>query len=271
MDRDVRSSWHFLDRGGVRLACADYGGTGPPVVLLHGLAGHAEEWTETASWLVESHRVIAPDARGHGRSDREPSDVSRSAHVDDVAAWIEYFGIAPAMVAGQSLGGHTAFLMASRRPELVPALVVAEASPQPEPQAVEEVRRWLEDWPVPFPTRDTALRFFGGNTLWARTWADGLERTNDGLRPRFEIDVMLATLEGASTLDFWDEWAAVRCPTLLVRAERGLDREVARRMVERLPQARLVEVKDASHDLHLEQPEAWQQALGAFLAEPGGR
>jgi pimeloyl-ACP methyl ester carboxylesterase len=85
VDSDAGPSWHFLDRDGVRLACADYGGEGPPVALLHGLAGLAEEWTETASWLVRSHRVLAPDARGHGRSDRNPADVFRAAHVADVS------------------------------------------------------------------------------------------------------------------------------------------------------------------------------------------
>lgn len=60
--------WHYRIRKGVRLACADYGGTGPPVVLLYGLCGHAGEWAETASWLSVSHRVVIPEQRGHGRS-----------------------------------------------------------------------------------------------------------------------------------------------------------------------------------------------------------
>src|SRR5581483_9482705 len=66
-------------RGGVRLACAVYGGEGSPVALLHGVAGNAREWDDTASWLVESHRVFAVDARGHGQSERRPGDVSRAA------------------------------------------------------------------------------------------------------------------------------------------------------------------------------------------------
>ncbi len=41
-----------LTRDGVHLAVRDFGGEGPPVVLLHGLAGHAEEWAQTASWLT---------------------------------------------------------------------------------------------------------------------------------------------------------------------------------------------------------------------------
>jgi pimeloyl-ACP methyl ester carboxylesterase len=271
MGSDVRPAWHFLDRGRERLACLDYGGEGTPVMLLHGLAGHAEEWVQTASWLVKSHRVLALDARGHGRSDREPSDVSRAAHVDDVSAWLDYFAVTRAMVVGQSLGGHTAFLFASRRPELVAGLVVAEASPEPELKDIEKVRRWLEAWPVPFASREAALDFFGGETIWADAWVRGLEETPDGLRPRFDIDVMIASLEEASTVAYWDEWRAVRCPTLVVRAEQGVDRDVARRMVETVQPARLVEIKAASHDVHLEQPEQWRGGLEAFLTEIAGR
>jgi pimeloyl-ACP methyl ester carboxylesterase len=270
MESDQRPSWHFVDRGGERLACLDCGGDGPDVVLLHGLAGHAEEWSQTASWLVGSHRVLAPDARGHGGSDRGSSDVSRATHVDDVSAWLDYFAITPAIVVGQSLGGHTAFLLASRRPELVAGLVVAEASPEPEPDEVVKVRRWLEAWPVPFASREAALDFFGGDTLWAHAWAAGLGQTPDGLRPKFDIDMMIASLEEASTVAYWDEWSAVRCPTLVVRAENGLARELALRMVEAATSARLVEIKHASHDVHLEQPEQWRRALEPFLNETVG-
>ena len=106
--------WHSTFRDGVHLACGDHGGEGPAAVLVHGLAGHAGEWDGTAAWLGRTHRVVAPDARGHGRSERRPGDVSRTACVDDLAHWIELLGLAPALVIGQSLGGHTAFLLAAR-------------------------------------------------------------------------------------------------------------------------------------------------------------
>jgi pimeloyl-ACP methyl ester carboxylesterase len=58
------------------LACRDFGGDGAAVLLLHGLAGHADEWTETASWLTKRCRVVAFDARGHGHSERFPGGFS---------------------------------------------------------------------------------------------------------------------------------------------------------------------------------------------------
>lgn len=70
----------------------------------------------------------------------------------------------------------------------------------------------------PFATDEDALTFFGGDTLWARTWAGGLDHTEDGLRPAFDADVMVAALGEGAVRSYWAEWAAVRCPTLVVLA-----------------------------------------------------
>jgi pimeloyl-ACP methyl ester carboxylesterase len=108
----------LLERDGVHLAGLDFGGDGPPVLLLHGLAGYAGEWSETASWLTGRCRVIALDARGHGSSERFPADVSRSAHVADAVFAVQALGLDPVVVMGQSLGGLTALLFAAERPDL---------------------------------------------------------------------------------------------------------------------------------------------------------
>jgi pimeloyl-ACP methyl ester carboxylesterase len=251
---------------GVHLACLDHGGDGQPAVLVHGLAGHAGEWDGTAAWLTATHRVAAPDARGHGRSERRPDDVSRAAYVDDLGRWIELLGLAPAVVIGQSLGAHTAFLLAARRPELVRALVVAEATPEADPEAPAAVEAWLRSWPVPFGGRADALAFFG-DTTWGRAWADGLERREDGLRPAFEVDVMTASLAEAAERDCWDEWRRVSCPALVVRAGDGdIPDAVVERMVAEAPKATEAVVAGALHDLHLQQPERWRHVVEAFLS-----
>jgi pimeloyl-ACP methyl ester carboxylesterase len=89
--------------------------------MLHGLAGHAGEWTETASWLTGGYHPFGLDARGHGRSERLPDDVSPAAQVADVAFVIEQLALGPVVLVGQSLGGLTALLVAARHPELVRA------------------------------------------------------------------------------------------------------------------------------------------------------
>jgi pimeloyl-ACP methyl ester carboxylesterase len=257
--------WRTTSRKGVHLACLDHGGDGPPAVLVHGLAGHAGEWDGTAAWLTPSHRVVAPDARGHGRSERRPGDVSRAAYVDDLAGWIELLELAPAVVIGQSLGAHTAFLLAARRPELVRAVVVAEATPEADPDAPAAVEAWLRSWPVPFGGRADALAFFG-DTTWGRAWADGLERREDGLWPAFDLDVMTASLADAER-GCWDEWRRVSCPALVVRAgEGGIPGAVVERMVAEAPHATAAVVAGAGHDLHLHQPDRWRQVVEAFLS-----
>ena len=259
-----------IDRAGCRLQCVDYGGDGPPVVLLHGLAGYGREWDDTAAWLTAGRRVVAPDQRGHGRSQRRPADVSRSAFVDDVVAWIAALDLGPVVLAGQSLGAHTGLLAAARHPDLIQALIVAEATPQPDPGAPAGVGAWLRRWPNPFTSREDAVAYFGGDSLWARAWADGLEERPDGLWPAFEVPVMLAALDESSRLSYWNEWEQIRCPTLVVHAAGGEGCPgLYQRMVDSLPGSRLVEIPDSGHDVHLEQPERWRTAVGAFLAALG--
>jgi pimeloyl-ACP methyl ester carboxylesterase len=259
--------WHRASRGGVALWCRDLPGRGLPVLLLHGLAGYAREWDETVSWLGASHRVVAVEQRGHGRSQHRPGDVSRDAFVGDAVHWVEQLGLAPAVVVGQSLGGHTGFLLASRRPDLVGALVVAEATPDVDPDAPGSVRGWLEAWPVPFATRADALAHFG-DTPWGRAWTDGLEPTPDGLRPAFDIDVMVDALGELAGRAYWDEWGRISCPTLIVRGADGtVPAAVAQRMADALASARTVAIAGAGHDLHLDRPAAWRDALEGFLGE----
>lgn len=234
-------------------------------MLLHGLAGNAEEWTETAAAFAGGYRVLAPDQRGHGRSARRPQDVSRDAYVADVVMWIERLAAAPTVLIGQSLGGHTAFLVAARRPELVRGLVVAEATPQANPRGRTDVKHWLERWPRPFASEEAASHFFGGDTPWGRAWLRGLERREDGLWPRFDVDIMMESLREASEHSYWNEWSLVSCPTLIVRGENGISDSDVGKMQERMPNAHVVTVAGAGHDAHLERPDEWHARLRAFL------
>jgi pimeloyl-ACP methyl ester carboxylesterase len=267
-----RALW---ERGGCRLSWLDFGGSGPPAVLLHGLAGHAEEWTETASWLTERMHVVALDARGHGFSERVPVDVSRAAHTKDCVDAIERLAEGPVVLIGQSLGGVTAIEVAAGRGDLVRALVLIEASPvgttneAEAAAAAEELAAALRAWPVPFDSEEGARSFFAarfGSELAAEAWSAGLERCDDGLRPRFDIDVMRDTLRAATRRDYWAAWKQIRSPTLLVRATRGsIDDEVVAAMTAAQPSLRVVTVEDAKHDIHLDAPLAWRTVLTRFL------
>lgn len=100
------------------------GGSGLPVVLVHGLAGSATNWVEVVPELVERYRLLVVDLPGHGDSQppRRGSSVSDfAASVSDV---IEHEDAAPAFVVGHSFGGHVALRLAQRRPELVRGLLL---------------------------------------------------------------------------------------------------------------------------------------------------
>ncbi|HSF03043.1 MAG TPA: alpha/beta hydrolase [Solirubrobacterales bacterium] len=254
-----------LERDEVSLHALDFGGRGPPVILLHGLAGYAGEWADTASWLGEHHRVVAPDLRGHGESTRTPSTVAPEAFVADVSAWLDALGFEHATVLGQSFGGLIAFVTAARHPERVACLVVAEASPAPDPSAVAEVRSWLESWPLPFPDVEAAIRFFGDGSLRAQAWALGLEAREDGLWPRFDQTTVLEALRESAS-GHWDDWDSIRCPTLIVRGEHGMSAQDVEGMASRLSQAAVETVPNAGHDVHLERPAAWRAVVEPFLA-----
>ncbi|MGH3430756.1 MAG: alpha/beta fold hydrolase [Mycobacteriales bacterium] len=265
--------WREMTRDGVRLACRDLGGDGPSVVLLHGLAGHADEWAHTASWLTGRCRAVALDARGHGRSERLPADVTRDSLVADAVFVIERLGLQPVVVVGQSVGGLTALSLAARRPELVRGLVLVDASPagggEDVDDAVNATAGALREWPVPFRSRQGAQAFFAerfGAGLAAEAWTNGLEHREDGWRPRFDVAVMAQTLRQAISSPSWEEWERIACPTLVVRAGNGVvESEIATEMIERLPGARLVELHDAAHDLHLDRPAEWRKTLSGFL------
>ncbi|WP_251096225.1 alpha/beta hydrolase [Streptomyces sp. Caat 7-52] len=255
-------------RDGVRLVCRDWGGPGPAVVLLHGLAGHAGEWDAAARRLTGRFRVVAVDQRGHGASERHPHDVSRAAYVADVVAVAGQLGLDRPVLVGQSLGGHTAMLTAAAHPDLVRALVLVEAAPgDPDTRAPEDIGVWLDSWPVPFPSREAAVSFFGGGPV-GEGWAAGLEHGEDGWRPRFDRDVMVASLAENARRSSRPAWRQVTCPTLVVLAQSSFIGEPdVDAMLEQGPQTRSVCLPGTGHDVHLERPEVLLDLMEAFLAE----
>ena len=109
------------------LAFREYG-SGPPLVILHGLFGSQRNWQSMAEWLASHYRVFACDLRNHGDSPWAPS-MRFEEMADDLEALIEEKGLAPATVLGHSVGGKTAMLTALRHPDVVDALIVVDIAP----------------------------------------------------------------------------------------------------------------------------------------------
>ncbi|MFI8963123.1 alpha/beta fold hydrolase [Streptomyces sp. NPDC053493] len=277
-----------LVRDGVRLSLRDWGGDGDgaggtgrrPVLLLHGLAGHAGEWDGVARRLrADGHRVLALDQRGHGASERHPGDVSRAAYVADVLAVLDLLdelhdephgehGHDGAVLVGQSYGGHAALLTAAAHSDRIAGAVLVEAGPGGAgPEVVAEVGGWLRAWPVPFASREAAVAYLGGGPV-GEGWADGLEERDGGLWPRFDPEVLIASLAENTGRDWWQEWAAIRVPVLAVVGQTGIIGQAEyEEMARRLPALRGVCVPGTGHDLHLERPEVLHALVAGFLAE----
>ncbi|MEU6877402.1 alpha/beta hydrolase [Streptomyces sp. NPDC046712] len=255
-------------REGIRISCRDWGGSGPPVILLHGLAGHAGEWDAIARDLSPRYRVVAVDQRGHGASERRPRDVSRAAYVADTVAVAEQLGLQQPVLVGQSLGGHTAMLAAAAHPGLFRALALVEAGPGgPNPGVQAEIGEWLDSWPRPFPSRTASVEFLGGGPV-GEGWAAGLVERDGGWWPRFERDVMIESLAEIAQRSFWDEWSRVTCPTLAVLGQSGIiSPEELDEMLRRRPETVALSVPGTGHDVHLERPDTLRHALRELLEE----
>ncbi|MEU3838938.1 alpha/beta hydrolase [Streptomyces sp. NPDC028635] len=257
---------------GIDIAYDDQGPAdppGPPLVLLHGLAGHLGEWDDlTARLLSDGHRVIRYDARGHGASTRTPADMTRAAAVADAVTLTDHLSLPRVSLIGQSLGGLTALLVASRHPALVADLTLIEAGPAcAGPSLPADIAGWLDSWPTPFPTFSAATSFFGHEA-----WARGLERREDGLHARVDRDTMIAAVTELATQNYWPDWSRITCPTLLLRGEKSTMRpEEAEEMQTRRPGTRVEVVTGAGHDVHLEAPGAVYEAVTAFIPGSGPR
>lgn len=245
---------------GVLIRCYDTGGTGPVMVILHGLAGSAAEFFPTAAALPE-FRIILMDQRGHGGSTRIPGDVSREAYVADVVRVVEEAAAGPVTLVGQSMGGHTAMLTAAARPDLVSQLVLLEAGAGGgRPQDHESMGEYFRSWPVPFPSRRAAQEFLGDTPL-AKAWVADLEEHPDGFRPRFDADVMVQAIS-AVTVARWKEWEQVSAPTLVVYGGKGMFTEAEKdEFVRRGRDVTRVDLPEGSHDAHLDAFEEWVAAL----------
>lgn len=111
---------HYLAAGNVN---------GPPVVLIHGLGGDAEDWRGLASYLTSTgYRVYMPELIGYGRSEM-PANFSYSVHdeAEIVAGFIDAMGLKQVDLGGWSMGGWIAQLVASEHPERVSRLILFDS------------------------------------------------------------------------------------------------------------------------------------------------
>lgn len=258
-----------LERGEVSLAVTDLGGDGPPLLLLHGLAGSSRELMPTAEALADAYRVLLMDQRGHGSSTRRPADLSREAYAADVVHVLE--SLVPgqrSVLVGQSMGAHTAFLVAAARPDLVDRLVMLEghAAGDADPKSAADLGRFFASWPPAFRDESHARELLGGEAI-VDAWIADLDATPDGLRPRFDADVMERTIRAVHA-SRWQEWERLEVPTLAVFARGGMFAPAEKdELLTRRPSTRRVGLRGGSHDAHLDAFDEWIAVLRSWLSE----
>lgn len=117
---------HFIDVGDTLIHALDWGGEGPPLILIHGASRTGRSWNAVARRLRDVFRVIAIDVRGHGDSGATLTGNDCPNRMRDIAKTIEHLNLDPQYVMAHSFGGAPAGLYASHYPGNVKALILIE-------------------------------------------------------------------------------------------------------------------------------------------------
>jgi pimeloyl-ACP methyl ester carboxylesterase len=268
-----------VDVGGVSLQVAETGEGGRPLLLVHGFTADAEEVAGVLGPLAErGWHAVAPDLRGHGRSDRptDPDAYSFELLAADVVALADDLGWDRFALLGHSMGGAVAQLVALDHPERLTGLVLASTFHGPVPgisMELVELGRWV--------VREAGMTGLA-DALEARRAENpdsvaAFERLQEA-RPGYAEQSRARLV--ATSPDMWmalaprfvaqedrlERLAKLQVPTAVVVGE--LDDtflDDCRRLAATIPDATLTVIPGAGHVPQVEQPDAWWAALCDFL------
>ncbi|MEV5652684.1 alpha/beta hydrolase [Nocardia sp. NPDC052254] len=244
----------------------DEGGTGVPILLLHGLMGSARTWAEHVPWLREHGHVYTFDAAGHGRP--APARPTTEDFVADLAAATAEI-TEPMIVIGHSMGGLHGWMFAAAHPERVRALVVEDMAPDFRGRTAQHWAEMIAAWPQPFPDAEAVLDFFG--PVAGHYFLHSFVLGSDGYRLHGSVDTFRDISEEWGTRDFWAQWRAVRVPTLLIEGEFTITPAgQMKKMAGARPDVRHLVVDAAGHLVHDDQPVVYRAEVERFLHEIAG-
>jgi len=274
---------------------ADFGGRGKPIVLIHGLAGSRLNWLTVAPALAEDHRVFALDLIGHGLTPRAGRKATLANHRRVIDGFIEKVAGEPALLFGNSTGGHLAILEAATAPEKAAGLVLVDpAVPIPVRGARASaaslllapllIRGFGEALMMANARRTTSeqvvyrtLRAVSPD--YSRIPEEVIQAHLEAHRPRHgDRDANVAVLQTMRSLlasnlrraSFYAKVRLVRAPTLVVHGEkdRVVPLSASRRLVEIRPDWELHLFPGLGHVPMMEDPEGFLEVVRTWL---GGR
>jgi pimeloyl-ACP methyl ester carboxylesterase len=261
---------------GIQLFYELSGTGGIPLVLVHGSWASHHTWDLVVPRLPESFRVLAYDRRGHSESQRPTGQGSVREDVADLAALIEHLGLAPAWVAGNSFGASLTLRLAGERPELFRGLIAHEpplfsllgADPAVAP-LLEEVGRRIGGVVERIASGDpagAAEQFVDTVALGPGSWAQlpsHLQQTFIENAPTF-----LDEANDPELLAFNLRWIqAFSRPSLLTIGDQSPPTfaPVVAKLSGVLPNVEVVTLPGAGHIPHVTHPDAYVEAIMAFI------
>lgn len=282
MDAGGAFEAHEVDLHGHR-AVYRVAGSGPTVVLIHGMINSSRHWEAVATRLAATHRVIAPDLIGHGDSATPRGDYSLGAHAASIRDLLSVLGVESATIVGHSLGGGVAMQFFYQFPQRTERLVLISSGGLG--QGVSPLLRGAA-----LPGSAALLRLAthprlvgalaaGGAQLRARGNSTGvyLQAVARALGPLQEPGSQRAFLQTLrSVIDIHGQRVSARdrlyllgeMPTLIVWGERDRTIPIAhgREAKESIPNCRFETLPRSAHFPNIEDPEALAAVLADFLA-----
>lgn len=243
-------------------------GSGPPLVILHGLFGSLDNWFSIAKELVEHYTLYLVDQRNHGDSPHA-SDWNYEVMVEDLRELLDAEGLEKIFLMGHSMGGKTAMNFAIAYPERVEKLIIGDIAPRHYPIHHQRILEGL-----------TALNL---HTLQSRKEADehlatyipeigvrqfllkSLGRSAEGFVWKINLPVIVANIENVG--EALAEGSRYEGPSLFLGGATSdyiLPSDLAT-IQAHFPNYEWVSIPDAGHWLHAEQPQAVVKAIRRFL------
>ncbi len=249
------------------------GGSGPKLVLAHGITDDGLCWTPVAKALSSQYDLILVDARGHGKSEAPDTGYNQATMATELAGLITDLGLKKPTIIGHSMGAATALHMAALFPDL-PGAIILEDPPafwmKTETPQEDDFRVGFITWITELKrkTRDELLaECHSQNPDWSESevipWVDSKHR----------FSTKITTLV-QHRLDSTDSDAAIlhqiTCPVLLITADpsRGsiLGRAEVERLREIIPQLQHAYIPNSGHNIRRDQFNIYIKILKDFLA-----